>query len=207
MRIMLSLFLHMLKESEDARFIAEIYGKYKNLIRSEIRKLDYDKNDTEDLMQDVFLKLIKHERRLKEIEPDKRVCYIIRVVHTTVATFLAKKLKYDFVSYLEDLENISYEAGSLDQAILDIEAMEQYRSIYEAMKPKEQNFLRMKYALYFTDEEIAEELDLKVESVHPLVYRARKQFEKLLDNKMKRDMRLYGEDAVPVWWKKKRGCK
>ena len=193
---MMSLFLFALREADDQSFIAKLYLKYKYLIRSEIRKVYTDKNDTDDLVHDVFLKLIRHEDRLHTIEKDKLASYIIKTTHTTVATFLMKKKKEAFVLYLEDLENISDELGALDKVILNIEAMEQYRSIFEAMKPKERLILKLKYDLEYTDEEIAAELGLKERSVHVVVYKARKSFEKLLASQMKREKRFYGENAA-----------
>ena len=196
---MLSLFLFALKEAKDLGLIAKLYLEYKYLIRSEICKIYPDKNDTEDLLHEVFVKLIRHEDCLHRVEPGKMVSYIIKTTHTTVATFLMKKHKDDFILYLEDLEDISTEIGALEKVILDMEAMEQYRAIYDAMKPKERLILKLKYDLEYTDEEIAKELDIKPRSVHAVAYRARKSFEKLLDSQMKRDKRLYGESAVSLY--------
>ena len=195
---MLSLFLNALKEAKDPNFIANLYMEYKNLVRYEISRMYSDRNDTEDLMHEVFIKLIRYEDKVHKVEPGKMATYIVKTTHTTVATFLMKKHRNDFILYLEDLENLSTEAGALEKVILDMEAMEQFRKLFDALKPKEQLILKLKYDLEYTDDEIAKELDMKPRSVHVVVYQARKSFEKLLDSQMKRDKRFYGENAVSL---------
>lgn len=193
---MLSLFLFALREAEDLSFIGKLYLDYRYLVRSEIKKLYSNKNDTDDLIQDVFIRLIRHEETLKGLEPQKRISYIIKTTHTTVWKFMLKKSKENFIIHIDELENLSDEACALDEVILRIEEMEQYRPIYDAMKPKERLALKYKFDLEYTDQEIAKELDLTVESVHVIVNRAKKSFGKLLDSQRKREKRFYGESSL-----------
>lgn len=193
---MLSLFLFALREAEDLSFIGKLYIDYRYLVRSEIKKIYSDKNDIDDLVHDVFIKLIRHEQKLKEIETGKRASYIIKTTHTTVWKFLLKKSKESFIIHIEELEKLADEACTLDKMILRIEEMEQYRPIYDAMKPKERMILKYKFDLEYTDQEIAEELDLSVNSVHVVVNRAKKSFAKLLESQRMREKRLYGESFL-----------
>lgn len=193
---MLSLFLFALREAEDLSFIGKLYIDYRYLVRSEIKKIYSDKNDIDDLVHDVFIKLIRHEQKLKEIETGKRASYIIKTIHTTVWKFLLKKSKESFIIHIEELEKLADEACTLDKMILRIEEMEQYRPIYDAMKPKERMILKYKFDLEYTDQEIAEELDLSVNSVHVVVNRAKKSFAKLLESQRMREKRLYGESFL-----------
>ena len=198
MKIMLSIFLFALKEAEDPGFIAKLYLDYRYLVRSEIRRIYRDKNNVEDIMQDIFVKLIRHEAKLREIEPDKRVSYIIKTTHTTVFNFMSKAKKEAFNLPMEEVENLSDPANPLEKVILDLDTMEQFRTIYDAMKPREALILQLKYDLEYTDAEIAEELGIKPQCVHVLVYNARKSFKRILEIQTKRDKRIYGENAVSL---------
>ena len=81
---MMPLFLLVMTEPEKQAFITELYDEYYRLVRFEISKMHGNKNEIEDLIQDVFLLLIQNEETLKDFEPKQRTPYIIRTVQTTV---------------------------------------------------------------------------------------------------------------------------
>ena len=129
---MMPLFLLVMTEPEKQAFITELYDEYYRLVRFEISKMHGNKNEIEDLIQDVFLLLIQNEETLKDFEPKQRTPYIIRTVQTTVYKHWRDHAKDRKVQYFEDLEEEPY---YLDRRMLQVEDMECFRPAVEALNP------------------------------------------------------------------------
>ena len=174
---MMPLFLLVMTEPEKQAFITELYDEYYRLVRFEISKMHGNKNEIEDLIQDVFLLLIQNEETLKDFEPKQRTPYIIRTVQTTVYKHWRDHAKDRKVQYFEDLEEEPY---YLDRRMLQVEDMECFRPAVEALNPKDRHALEMKYAMYYTDKQIADALGVALKNVRMTLSRARNRFKKLI---------------------------
>lgn len=121
----------------DNRSLEIIYNKYKNRLLRIIWSYVYDIHDAEDILQTLFLKLIKGLKKYKPYKNVKFRTWLYKVASNTAKDFLRKK---KYVLNIEDMKN--YIEDKYEKVYKKIESIEmlkelQMRVMYLPLKYRE----------------------------------------------------------------------
>ena len=177
---MLNLFLMTLDtidSQSDRDFLVALYQEYKRLVFSVARQLVL-KDDAEDIVQEVFIRLIPAVQLLQNMEPYRRIAYICSMTKNLSFNHLAK-IHTEQKHTVEDSEDFVYEnldAGiNVEDQVLHSERLHALLKIWPELSAHDQYVLRAKYILNQNDREIAGALNVAPASVRMLITRARRR--------------------------------
>jgi RNA polymerase sigma-70 factor (ECF subfamily) len=177
-----------IEDDGDRAFMLNLYNNYYALVRKTVYSITHDNNDIEDLINDVFVKLIGKISILRNINCCKTASYVVYTTRSVTINYL-KHLsvikKHTF--YGEDADI----ADSLISMDNDMEDRFVFQSDLEALgnailklPQKHKDLLHYKYILEMDDAEIAEVLGINRNSVREYLTRARRNAKKLIDKEM-----------------------
>ena len=172
-----------IEDEEERAFMTEVYVQYERLIWSEIRKLLKEEHDPEGVFQDCLVKLVRHVKKLRSLERQNMINYIITVAKNTCRDVLRQKSLY-FESINdeewsgryslrteEDLESLAYRR----------EAVSQLEFIWPLLDERSRYLLEGKYFLGLSTREMGAALNITHDSVRVELFRARTKAKKLLE--------------------------
>ena len=171
-----------IEDMDDRDFMESLYYSYKRLMYSEIRKIVHDTWDVEDVLQNTLIRLIKKIPLLRTLGRDQLVNYIISTARNTARNHIRDNKRATEFAFDESIDSLDA-ARTSDHALEHLELVEMMQAVGEAwaqLDEKYRRVLEMKYILEQSNEEIAQEFDIGVNSVRMLLTRARKQLKELM---------------------------
>lgn len=174
----------ILKDIEDPEkslyAFKELIDKYKVKLYWHIRKIVIDHNDTDDILQNVFIKVWKNINTFKG--QSKLYTWLYRIATNESLNFLKRKKRYFFIpidvekSLLEKLETDPYFNGD--------ETDKEFQKAILTLPEKQRIVFSMRYFDELTYEEIAEILKTSVGALKASYHHAVKKIEKYLNVKL-----------------------
>ena len=157
----------------------EIINRYKNLVFSVIWRMVNDTEETNDLAQEVFIKVYKN---LDKYQPEyKFSTWLIRIATNHVIDYRRKK-KYDTTN----IDDMIYEPSTLDTPETDYLKREKLKAVSDAINSLDDMY-RIPIVLYHQQElsyqEIADILNIPLSKVKNRIFRARKLLKEILINR------------------------
>lgn len=176
---MLDLFLltlDTLDSQSDRDFLVELYQNHKYLVFSIINQIVHQHTDAEDIMQEVFIRMIPKVQNIKQMEPRRRIAYIAVAAKNLSFDHLARKSierKYALENQTDfDFENMEADVN-IENQVLHSEKLQSLLKIWPELSETDRYILRAKYILDESDAEIATKLGVAVNSVRMKITRAR----------------------------------
>lgn len=171
----------------DRAFMLALYENYYGLVRKTIYGITFNKNNIEDLIDDVFVKLIKKAALLRTFNSCKTTAYVVYTSRSIAINHIKHNdVEKKHMFYLEDLE--VYEDTYAEDGPEDlIMRKDELRILSDAILQLPQNkkdILHFKYRLKMSDEEIAQKLGISTNSVREYLTRARRQAKKLMEKEV-----------------------
>lgn len=168
--------LILLITAKRSELYQEVMARYQKKLYSYIYRLVGSREETEDILQNVFLKVYKN---LKKFDCRKKFSsWIYRIAHNEAVNFLKRRNRKHFVSW-EDIVTggIKMEAQSEEKSPIDqwiqSESEEELKVALSRLEPKYQQILRLRYFSDFSYEEIARKIKKPVNTVGTLINRAK----------------------------------
>jgi len=156
----------------------EIVKEYQNKLFSYVYRLTGSREETEDIVQNVF---VKAYRGIKNFDNTKRFSpWIYRIAHNESVNYLKKRNNKKFVSWedivssKDKLEMQSEERSPLDEWLRK-ETKRTVEQALEQLPKKYQEVLTMRYFAEKSYEEIGEVIGKPVNTVGTLISRAKKR--------------------------------
>ena len=156
----------------------EIVKEYQKKLFSYVYRLTGSREETEDIVQNVF---VKAYRGIKSFDNKKRFSpWIYRIAHNEAVNYLKKRNKKKFVSWedivssKDKLEMQSEERSPLDDWLRK-ESKRTVEQALEQLPKKYQEVLTMRYFAEKSYEEIGEVIGKSVNTVGTLISRAKKR--------------------------------
>ena len=171
-------FIILAIENEDDRdFMVFLYQKYRWLIFSKVKLVVQDSFISEDLVQDVIVKLIDKVQLLRSFDSRRLASYIAETAKNTAIDY-TRKTK----DTLRIEENTIFDepVSSIELEFLRNHNISELKRVWPELKPTTQEVLTRKYFLLQSDEEIAKAFNVKPASVRMILTRARKEAYDLL---------------------------
>lgn len=172
---MIPLFILAIEDEDDREFMAQLYLHYNRLMYSTIIKIIHDPTTTEDLVQNVLLKLINKVQDLRLKDRDHLINYVIATCRNHALNYLRDSGKHT-ITYLDDANHCATTNNSRDhieEIIINHDRIEQLSKVLEELDNRTRTLLESYYVLEQPLAEIADELGIKPASVRMALTRAR----------------------------------
>jgi RNA polymerase sigma-70 factor (ECF subfamily) len=154
-----------------------VFSMYEKPIFGYIYSLVGHKESAQDIMQEVFLKLWKNRANIDLDGNFKNWLYKI-AINTAYDWLRAKKRKPE--SYIIDDEESGFETINEDAAYIHLEGKNDIMAALGMVKPAYRNILQLFYYEEMTYEEIAEILDIPLNTAKTNIRRAKEALKKEL---------------------------
>lgn len=132
---MINAALAVLQTDEQRNILSEFYEENKNKFFSLAYAKLQNSEESEDAVQEAFLRIVKYPEKFFSIEPHKRLPYSIIIIRNVVLQMLEKQGKYTFEELPEDIpdSNLSIEDISIGN-VARSELVEFIQTLSEAKK-------------------------------------------------------------------------
>lgn len=171
-----------LEREECFKYIIERYqSKFSQYIR---RKTSVSKEDIEDLQQDIFIKIYLNLRGFDTSLKFSSWAY--RIAHNEIITWYRKKKirpQINFEDYEEEnLINFFAEDTDLEREYAREEIKKHIKDAIEKLDDKYKDIIVLRFLEEKEYEEISDILQIPLGTVSTLIYRGKKELQKLLHN-------------------------
>lgn len=175
---MLSFCLSLIKTEQEKLLIEELYNKNKQTMYNIAYSNLHNRDDAEDAVQEAILRAINQIDKISRISPDKQCAYLNVIVRNISFDMFNRKVNH--LSLEEDAE-IYGQTVLEDQAIGNVN----YDSLVEYIHSLPQGMrdaLYLKYCLEFTNEEIAQSLNISPCALRNRLFAARNKIKDFIKN-------------------------
>lgn len=170
------IYMQMIETDEDKSKFEIIYSSYKNLMLYVANQILGDMNDTEDVVHESFLKIIKVIDKIENPKCPKTRNLIVTIVERTAIDLYRHRQRRQFVAIDEECINVP-SAKDIDQ-ILD---KTDFAVAMAALPTKYREVLFLKYDSGFSESEVAQLLGMSQENVHKTIQRAKRKLSEILE--------------------------
>ena len=153
------------RKKRDAVFL-KLKEKYGGLMLWVARDILRDPRDVDDAMQEAFVTIYKEISKLSDIEHPKTKGYIVTVIRSKSINIYNQNKRHEEEPLEENLAAPPEDTGALGACMLRLE-------------PRKREMLLLKYHYGYSVKEIAEMMELPVESAYKLHQQAKRELETL----------------------------
>jgi len=176
--------VEIIRRNDQERY-SEIVDRYQTKLFVYIYRLIGNKEEAEDLLQDVF---VKAYRNLNSYDTSRKFSsWIYRIAHNEAVNFIKRKslkrfISFDAITSTKDKLDSSSEEEGADKAWLRKEVSKEVSDAMKKLPFKYNQVLTLRYYSDQSYEEIAEILGRPVNTVGTLINRAKKKLSEELKN-------------------------
>lgn len=185
---MKALYAAQLNE-DDRTFILHLYKSYYNFARKNIYTMIHNNNDIEDLIDEVFIKLIEKINVLRTLNDGKITAYIFYTIkHVTLNYIKHQHIenKHLYISKnMDSDENLFYTDSDIVEKLVRQEELLALCDTLSHLPRNQKELLYFKYNIEMSNQEIAELLGISPDSVREYLTRARRSAKKLMEKERK----------------------
>lgn len=170
---MIPFIIQAVESPQDRDFMEALYLQYNRLIYSEVWKILKNDWDTEDVIQQVLIRLINNIPKLQTLDRSHTINYIIVTARHTSYNFLRDNKHIVEFPFDETFDVVDETLVSADERLIVLEESEYTDTAWQSLDERSRRLLEMKYILEMPNEEIAQEIGVSANSVRMLLTRAR----------------------------------
>ncbi len=161
-------------------FMADVYEEYYGAMLAKAKTLISSEEEAEELVQEVFIKLIERAEVVAAVERSKLPAYLMSAVkYSAYNYYRKKKTESKYMTFVdgeeEDTELLRDEKALPEELFIKKEAVEELAAALEKIPEKYRNILEYKYILGLSDKEIGEKFGVSEKSVRSCLTRARRK--------------------------------
>ena len=179
-------------DDDDRDFMLKIYKNYYSYARKKIYDITHDHEKIEDLVDDVFVKLIEKISKIRTLSSCNLTSYVVSTIRSVSIDYNKhKNVESKYMYYSDDAEltgdflnNIEDDSESSLEKLIQQEEAEFISDAISKLPQNQQDVLYFKYILEMSDEEIAKILDIASDSVRQCLTRARRNAKKLMEKEL-----------------------
>ena len=148
-----------------------LYNRYLKMVYYTIKHFVNDETTIEDLSQDVFIKLADHLDKIDLNNIQRTRNYIITITRNLCKNYLRHNKKIEEIP-LDNIINENMNTESLLDLMIKKDFQKQLVKEIENLNEIYQIVLELKYFAHFSNDEIAQFLNLEKKTVEMRIYRA-----------------------------------
>lgn len=175
------LFTSQIDDKEDLAFLLNLHEQYNGLVYRLAVKFLSDSREIEDLMQDCWVKLVKHVKTLRGLDNRALAAYIACTIKNTAfnyRSYQSVRERHASTAEVDEISAVDSEPSPEDVVLLS-ENLEQFHKAFAKLSMEDQRLLEGRYILDMDDEALAESFHCKPASVRMKLTRARRRAMKL----------------------------
>ena len=174
-------FLVLIQDEGDAAFLGRFYQEHYRLMYYQALRVLRSPEDAEDAVSGAILKLIKKIELLKSLPCNKQEAYmVITVRNTAINLYNKRKARVERTEEMP-LETVADSQGQGPEArLMEAAGVARVKEAVQQLPPREKDALMMRYFQRYSDQEIAEALQVQPVSVRALISRGRKRLQRIL---------------------------
>jgi RNA polymerase sigma-70 factor (ECF subfamily) len=161
------------QDPNDRDFMLWVYGEFRNLMYATAYKYTSEPDDADDIVQEALVSLIRKVDTLRPMKRHILAGYIIATIRNRAINEL-KSRAYQKENTTDYLESATSEGSSLDELMILAEQRAQLGKIWNRLSEEDRFLLEGRYILGCTDQELAESLCCKPNSIRMKLTRARR---------------------------------
>lgn len=165
----------------ETKLITKLYQDKMKIIYRYLLKIGCSKMDAEDIVQTTFCRAIEY---MIELNHSNIASWLFKVSINQYYDLCRKEKRYPTISIDQEyFMNMFIEDEYVEDFFIKKEKSKYIKEILESLSDVSKNLLLLKYALDLSYKEIAEIVDVKEANIKTYLYRARKQFKKIWEEK------------------------
>lgn len=164
-------------------FLLELYQKYGRLMYYTVKKYCSSKQECEDIVQDSLLALVKKVGTLRKMEQRAVASYVVITVRNTAFNHIKhNKVVHSHEIHFEDMAEPQGDLSQLcGKPMEQWEERDAFLCAWVRLSQEEQVLISGKYILGYSDEELANGMHCKPDSIRMKRVRARKKMQLYLE--------------------------
>jgi len=159
----------------------DIFEIYLPEIKKYYLSLGLEKQISEDLSQDVYIKMVENYSELQESKKNIR-SLMYEVAKNIRNDYFRKLYKLPKLQSIESIENTIDDKTRIDIEIIKNEEVKELQNKIQQLVPMKQKILELKYKHEFSYEEIAEIMNIELGTVKSQLFRAKEELKTLISN-------------------------
>lgn len=170
------LYIQMLETPEEKSKFEQLYLGYRNLMFYVANRILHNQQDSEDVVHDSFLKIIKIIKKIENPKCPQTRSLIVIITERTAIDLYRRHQKITESPLDEEQLCLS--------SSVEIETAEKKTDLALAvatLPPKYRAVLLLRYDHGFSETEVAQILSMSVDNVHKTIQRAKKKLERILE--------------------------
>ena len=179
MRFLVVVTLAAITSEIERAFMTDIYIKYSDIMKKKATNLLSSETEAEELVQDVFAKLIERADVVMSVDQKKLPAYLMAAVKNSVMNrYRRRNIEKKYFTETDEEEAIEWvkdEAPLPEDVYLEKETAKEISEALKKIPEKDRVILEDKYILEMSDEEIAKEFGVSSGSIRSYLSRARKK--------------------------------
>ncbi len=170
----------VIDDEDDRAFMTELFLSYNHLMYREIFQIVHNKWVTEDLIQDVLIKLIDQVKELRSKDRNRLVNYIISASRNRAKNYLRDQHPAFSFDDQIDCPDPLHNREQIEHRLIHTHDLDSLARVWPKLDKRSQYLLEGYYILEKTTAEMARDLGIKTDSVRMALVRARKAAYELL---------------------------
>lgn len=167
----------------DTRVFSFLVDKYQNLIFNIVKRILPVEMDSEDVCQEVFVKIYRGIGTFKQ--ESKLSTWIARIAYFTALNYLKKNKKYKTYSDIEDNETIDAGTDGPDELLIKNNTSEYLNKLIARLPEQYRLILTLYHLEEFSIQEIHEATGMATGTIKSHLFRARKMLKEKMEDYFK----------------------
>lgn len=181
--MLIPVFLFEIKDEDDRAFMANLYQSYYPMMLHAAIRILHDENSADDIVNDAFVNLFCKISVLRGLDVCTLRAYLVSTVRNLSITALRKRNKQNQYAFWDDGTAldwvISEDASPMDVVLRNAE-IESLIAGLRKLPERDRWLLEMKYFRRMRDAEIAQQLEIRENSVRMYLTKARRKLGELI---------------------------
>ena len=175
------LYLSLIGDESDQTEFERIYRQHGEKIFRKTLHILRNQHDTEDVMQEVWIKVAKNISVLRDKNDAVIFSYIMTIANNQAMTFFRKQNHAELLLTEEEIDELTYDEALF--AACDRAELEEITACFAELPKIYRDVLSLHIFYQHTTEQIAKLLDLNASTVGSRLSRGRKKLIKLLERR------------------------
>lgn len=173
---MLPIIISTIESPEDRDLMIDFYTKYKSRLYSEAHKFFNIPEDVEDIVYEALTKIIDKMEVFRKLQELQQIRYALTTVRNLSYILLKRNSYFTMISF----DTIDFELAADDDTTTEKVAEKRYLldqvwKLWKDIDINDRMLLEQKYILQWSDEDIAELLEIQPQSVRMRLTRAKRK--------------------------------
>lgn len=175
---MIPIIILAIENDDDREFMTALYMQYHSLMYKLIFDIVKSPWDTEDILQEVLVKLIDKIPTLKSLERQNRINYVAVACKNTAYNFFRDKKPEIMLG--DDIDQFGDDCPALDEYFFKEEDLMRLAAVWPLLDEKTRYLLNGKYVLKKSAKELADDLKMPRDNIRMALVRAKRKARKAM---------------------------